>query len=258
MLKVVGASWLQTRISTYILLTVVILCLGVIIFGEFGRVENDGKYAATVTWNHKGGYRIDFWGQGNDLENLSKGAARAYYRPRIHEVGWSFVEIETTPSYPDAVQAYAAGLLEGSLTWQLIHHHWNNTIGAACKNHGDVCNKIRMTLENNAEIIRNRADVLAAQDPFWHMVRLFYAQLDGIEAGWRFAVRRSRKSVEIAHSDFIWLVMAADISNFGTTERPTSSRGFVADAGGIFVKYLSQEHLDNESMLAIIHNTAAP
>jgi hypothetical protein len=37
MLKVVGASWLQTRISTYILIIVALLGIGAIILGEFNQ-----------------------------------------------------------------------------------------------------------------------------------------------------------------------------------------------------------------------------
>lgn len=37
MLKVVGASWLQTRISTYILVVVAVLGIGAIILGEFAQ-----------------------------------------------------------------------------------------------------------------------------------------------------------------------------------------------------------------------------
>jgi len=37
MLKVVGASWLQTRISTYILVAVALLGIGAIILGEIGQ-----------------------------------------------------------------------------------------------------------------------------------------------------------------------------------------------------------------------------
>lgn len=50
-------------------------------------VENDGTYSATVSWNHKGGYCIDFWGQGNDLTNLRLNAARAYYKTSIFKSG---------------------------------------------------------------------------------------------------------------------------------------------------------------------------
>lgn len=51
------------------------------------RVENDGTYSATVSWNHKGGYRIDFWGQSNNLASVRLSAARAYYKTSIFESG---------------------------------------------------------------------------------------------------------------------------------------------------------------------------
>lgn len=47
----------------------------------------DGTYSATVWWKRKTGYRIDFWGQGNDLTTLPVGVARAYYKPDILETG---------------------------------------------------------------------------------------------------------------------------------------------------------------------------
>ncbi|XP_063974272.1 putative phospholipase B-like lamina ancestor [Diachasmimorpha longicaudata] len=258
MLKVVGASWLQTRISTYILVAVALMGIGAIVFGEFGRVENDGTYAAVVTWNPKTGYKIDFWGQGNDLETLPRRAARAYYRTRIQETGWSFVEIETSPNYSDTVQAYAAGLLEGSLTWQLIHHHWHNTIEAPCVGREEVCDKIRKGLKENAEATRLTANTLAAEDPFWHMVRLFYTQLAGLEQGWRQAAKRSKNSAVLTQEDFLWLTMASDIPNFGSEYQPTSERNLNLEAGGILVKSVLTEEDDPRSLIGIIHSTAAP
>ncbi|XP_034941811.1 putative phospholipase B-like lamina ancestor isoform X2 [Chelonus insularis] len=251
MLKVVGASWLQTRVSTYILVAVALLGIGAIILSEFGGVNNDGTYSATVTWNHNKIYRIEFWGQGNDLESLPKGAARAYYKTRIHETGWSLVEIETSPMYPDTVQAYSAGMLEGSLTWQLIHHHWFNTIGIVCT--GDLestCDKIRQRLLENYETLKTKARLLETEDPFWHIIHLFYVQLEGLEEGWRFAVRRSRKSFDIPKADFLWLAMASDLPNFGVDHDDIK--------GKIFLKNVTNEDTDAESFFAIVHNTVAP
>lgn len=254
MLKVVGASWLQTRISTYILVAVGLLGIGTIILVEFGHVEQDGTYSATVSWNHKGGYRIDFWGQGNDLNAVPLNAARAYYKTGIFESGWSIIEIETSSKYPDAVQAYAAGLLEGSLTWQLIHHHWRNTVNTVCEKRPIDCQKLMRFLRDNTAIIRERAELLEPADPFWHMVRLFYAQLDGIEAGWRFAVRRSRQSVEMETEDFLWLALAADLPNL---EQALNISNSEMSAGGImFIKSIARNNM--EPLVAIGHNTIAP
>ncbi|KAL0125168.1 hypothetical protein PUN28_004360 [Cardiocondyla obscurior] len=256
MLKVVGASWLQTRISTYILVAVALLGIGAILLGEYGHFEKDGIYSATVSWNHKGGYRIDFWGQGNDLADVRLNAARAYYKTSILESGWSIIEIETSSKYPDTVQAYAAGLLEGSLTWQIIHHHWQNTVNVVCGKWPSECQNMMRFLRENAIVVRERAESLAPTDPFWHMVRLFYIQLDGLEAGWRFAVRRSRNDqAEMNKEDFLWLTMAADLPDFEQALNNSESyRDYVK--GMIFLKNLPREGQD--PLMAIGHTTAAP
>lgn len=83
---------------------------------------------------------------------------------------WSIIEIETSSKYPDVVQAYAAGLLEGSLTWQLIYHHWHNTVKAVCEDWALECWKLMEFFRANTAIVRERAERLAATDSFWHMV----------------------------------------------------------------------------------------
>ncbi|KAG8036060.1 hypothetical protein G9C98_004639 [Cotesia typhae] len=253
MLKVVGASWLQTRISTYILVAVAIIGIGAIILSEFDqRVENDGIYSARVIYNRKSGYRVDFWGQNNDLANLPMGSARAYFKHQTHQTGWSILEIETSASFPDEIQAYSAGLLEGSLTWLLIHLHWYNTIATVCV--GDrkaICDVVRQQLRDNSEVARSHAKLLGAEDPFWHMVRLFYAQLDGLKEGWNYELTRNQQEVEIPDEDFIWLAMVSDLSNFGLDDPQH------AGIGGILLKNLTKQS-DVKPLIALVHNTAAP
>ncbi|XP_029665178.1 putative phospholipase B-like lamina ancestor [Formica exsecta] len=257
MLKVVGASWWQTRISTYILVAVALIGIGAIILSECDllHVEKDGIYSATVSWNHKGGYHIEFWGQGNDLANVQLNVARAYYKTSILESGWSIIEIETSSKYPDIVQAYAAGLLEGSLTWQLIYHHWHNTFDAVCEKRAIECWKLMKFFRENAAEIRERAERFAPTDSFWHMVRLFYIQLDGLEAGWRYAVRRSRQTVEMDTEHFLWLAMAADLPDLERMLNDSDSRSNCTK-GMIFLKSLPREGL--EPLIAIGHTTIAP
>ncbi|XP_011268214.1 putative phospholipase B-like lamina ancestor [Camponotus floridanus] len=257
MLKVVGASWLQTRISTYILVAVALIGIGAIILGEFDflHVEKDGIYSATVSWNHKGGCHIEFWGQGNDLANVKLNVARAYYKTSIFESGWSIIEIETSSKYPDDVQAYAAGLLEGSLTWQLIYHHWYNTVNTVCEKWAAECWELMNFFRENTAIVRKRAEHLAATDPFWHMVRLFYIQLDGLEAGWKYAVRRSRQTVEINTDHFLWLAIAADLPDLEQMVKNFNSQSNCIK-GMIFLKSLPREGM--EPLIAIGHSTIAP
>ncbi|KAL7307537.1 hypothetical protein TKK_0000234 [Trichogramma kaykai] len=255
MLKVVGASWLQTRISTCILLAVVIFGIGIIVFAGYGRSVQDGMYSATVRWKERNGYRIEFWGQGNVLTNLPMGVARAYYQTSLLHSGWSLVEIETSGEYPDHVQAYAAGLLEGSLTWQLIHHHWLNTVKAACAPRATLCRKMRRYLKENMQSSRDNAEKLHTEDSFWHMVHLFNKQLDGMIDGFRFAVHRNRKpEVLIDKEDFYWLAMASDLPDLERANNGTQNH--IASDGMIVLKAMAREHF--EPLMALAHNTAAP
>lgn len=217
MLKVVGASWEQTRASTYILLAFFVFGLFIIIYGgTVTQFEEDGNFAATVYWKKDVGYRIEFWGQGNLLADLPIGSARGYYRQDIANIGWSKIELETNPEFPDYVQAYSAGLLEGSLSWQMIHWRWKNTIESVCdsnkKDEADACDDIRKRLILWAERMNTKAADLAHLEPFWHQVHLFFCQLDGLATGWRYGVKRARYHHEIQDEDFLWInLLATDV-----------------------------------------------
>nr|CAD7415255.1 unnamed protein product [Timema poppensis] len=298
----------------------------------FLRVEEDGNYSATVYWSTDGGFRIDYWGQGNILEDIPQGAARAYYRPQIDSTGWrkwklsywcscghlfvsgrgflhdrtigsylhlvigiesrerrswhlcsgvyvqqgrgtivqvgpadpsaivqvgpadpsaivqvgradpsaivqvgpaepsvlcrwtllilvlvcrwavlilvllrrwAVLEVESHEDYPDWVQAYSAGLLEGSLSWQLIHWHWVNTVRDYCSGKEHLCKDVRRFIRENFDWVRARAKKHMHRDHYWHQVELFFIQLDGLEIGWRQGVKRSRQEIDIPHEDFL-------------------------------------------------------
>lgn len=211
MLKVIGASWFQTRVGTCIIGVVLALGILAVIVGELGREEDDGVYSATVFWSENAGFRIDFWGQGNEMEEIPYGVGRAYYKQEIDTTGWAVLEIETQDEYPDWVQAYSAGLLEGSLTWQLIYWHWQNTVQDVCKDQMEFCIHVRSFVAINSEKIKDLAEKNGDSDPFWHQVNLFYVQLDGLETGWRHGVKRSRQDIDISHLDFLWMNIVSDL-----------------------------------------------
>ena len=57
------------------------------------------------------------------LRNLSDTVvARATFVNSQLEDGWTKLEIETNPNATDGVQAEAAGMAEGALTWQAPQH----------------------------------------------------------------------------------------------------------------------------------------
>ncbi|CAH2269291.1 putative phospholipase B-like lamina ancestor [Pararge aegeria] len=212
-LKVVGASWMQTKISSYILGFLGVLAILALFVGQIERIQEDGNYAATVFYSEKTGYRIEYWGQSNDLKDIAKGVARAYFKEGIETTGWSLLEIETDGSYPDEIQAYAAGIVEGALTWYLIHTHLENTIRAKCEDQPleKQCDKLRDALDKSVNIWKTYAADRAATDPFWHHVSLHYTQIGGIYTGWNHGVVRSNNEYETDISDLYWLNSVAEV-----------------------------------------------
>lgn len=86
-------------------------------------------------------------------------------------------------------------------------------------------------------------------------VRLFYAQLDGLEAGWKYAVRRSRQTVEIVSEHFLWLAMAANLPDLELALNESDPHADYTK-GTIFLKSLTREGL--VPLIAMGHTTAAP
>uniref|UniRef100_A0A1E1WM03 Phospholipase B-like n=1 Tax=Pectinophora gossypiella TaxID=13191 RepID=A0A1E1WM03_PECGO len=213
-LKVVGASWLQTKISSYILGLLGILAILALFVGHIERSQEDGNYAATVFYSEKTGYRIEYWGQSNKLEDIARGVARAYFRRDVDTAGWSLLEVETDGSYRDEIQAYAAGIVEGALTWSLIHNHLENTIRAKCDNTPleKQCDKLKDALDKSINIWKSHADDRGSDDPFWHHVSLHYTQIDGISTGWKHGVERSLNEYDTDISDLYWLNSVAEVA----------------------------------------------
>ncbi|XP_058828649.1 putative phospholipase B-like lamina ancestor [Topomyia yanbarensis] len=214
MLKVVGASWYKTRISTYILGGAFMLAFGAFFIAEMERPVYDGTYCATAYWAGNSGFRVEFWGQRNDLEVVPKGAVRGCYRNSLLENGWSQLELESQPEYPDKIQAFAAGMLEGALSWHTIYLHWTNTINAECTRDDqseEFCDWLRRIVTTNMETVKKMADMKGKHDHYWYQIGLFYDQLDGLEFGFRKGVRRSRMEYEIPMEDFLLMNSAVDI-----------------------------------------------
>ncbi|XP_066905909.1 putative phospholipase B-like lamina ancestor [Halyomorpha halys] len=215
MLKVVGASWEQTRLTSILLFIVVVIALVTILFFEVPITPDDGIYSATAFYSKKTGFNIKFWGQNNRPHKVNKGIVRAYYKPTTHQTGWASIEIETQSKYPDWAQAFGAGLLEGSLSWQLIYSRWMNIIGTKCQNNQKECNSIRAKLRDMETSVKASARKADSTDYYWHQVNLYYTQLDGLEEGWKLGVSRSRKQkqLNILHEDFLWMNSVEDIKH---------------------------------------------
>lgn len=123
MLKVVGASWYKTKVSSVIILSALLLAIGALFVLSIERPQLENVYCVTAYWTASTGYRVEFWGQGHSLQEIPRGAARVCYKGAQDE-DWPHMEIETNPSYADPVQAFSAGVLEGALLWKAIYLQW--------------------------------------------------------------------------------------------------------------------------------------
>uniref|UniRef100_A0AAG5DH59 Phospholipase B-like n=1 Tax=Anopheles atroparvus TaxID=41427 RepID=A0AAG5DH59_ANOAO len=214
MLKVVGASWHKTRIGTYILAGALLLAIAALFLADMERPNYNGTYCATTYWARNSGYRMEFWGQRNDLDHVPKGVVRACFRDSVLTNGWSQLELESQSSYTDSIQAYSAGMMEGALTWHNIYMHWLNTIDAVCSRDPEseeFCEWLRGLITTNVDTVKKMADMKGKHDYYWYQIALFYDQLEGLEIGFRKGVKRSRLDYEIPKQDFLLMNAAVDI-----------------------------------------------
>ncbi|XP_071092880.1 putative phospholipase B-like 2 [Haliotis cracherodii] len=114
--------------------------------------------------------------------------AWAQFINSVNETGWGYLELsaqyEYDEKYNDSMLAYAAGLVEGYVTRDLITMHWENTMAGYCDEpYSAYCRRLRDFLESNLNWIRtsikNNPD-----DPYWHQVEMFYTQLRGMSDGY--------------------------------------------------------------------------
>lgn len=124
MLKVVGASWYKTKVSSVIILSALLLSIGALFILNIERPRLESVYCATAYWTPSTGYRVEFWGQGHNLEKIPRGVARICYKGASDDAEWPHMEIESSHLYSDRVQAFSAGILEGSLLWKSIYQQW--------------------------------------------------------------------------------------------------------------------------------------
>ncbi|CAO1406559.1 unnamed protein product [Diamesa serratosioi] len=214
MLQALGTNT-RTKVSGYILFGCACLAVFAIFFADMERTSYDESYAycSTIYWSQKTGYRIEFWGRTNDLENVSNGVARACYKDQKLDNGLSFLEIESQAAYPDKVQAYAVGMLEGTMTWMNIYSQWVNTIQSFCDKNEKFCIWLRDVIKNNQMNIMAMAEEKGSNDHYLYQIQLFYYQLAGLELGFQKGVKRARKDYEIPTEDFLLLNSPADIED---------------------------------------------
>lgn len=73
---------------------------------------------------------------------------------------------------------------------------------------------MRETLDVNYMPLIDYADRKGKTDNYWHQIRIFYHQIDGLAHGFRIGVERSREEIELDRVDFLLLNAAADLPDY--------------------------------------------
>ena len=56
-------------------------------------------------------------------------------------------------------------------------------LGHICEAHPESCEFAERTMRENAAYVRRMVEAHRGEDPYWHMVGLFYEQMEGISKG---------------------------------------------------------------------------
>ncbi|KNC47957.1 uncharacterized protein AMSG_04191 [Thecamonas trahens ATCC 50062] len=111
----------------------------------------------------------------------ANGAAYGSWDDTIASQGWGSLKVYSNASYPDAVQMYAAGMLEGALTAERIADEYAN-VKYFYYQDAPVPANVTAFLADQAAWTKAQA-VAHADEPYWVYAGLLMAQLDGLTAG---------------------------------------------------------------------------
>ncbi|KAK3587635.1 hypothetical protein CHS0354_032843 [Potamilus streckersoni] len=104
---------------------------------------------------------------------------------QMNETGWSYLSLTSNGSFPDKIQAYGAGYVEGALTREEITQHWMNTRDGYCPEpYNPYCQRLHAFLQENLDWMKKMIKDNAGTDPYWHMVEMLLYQVSGITDGY--------------------------------------------------------------------------
>uniref|UniRef100_A0A8D2JJS9 Phospholipase B-like n=1 Tax=Sciurus vulgaris TaxID=55149 RepID=A0A8D2JJS9_SCIVU len=171
----------------------------------------------------------------------------------IRETGWAFLELGTSGRYNDSLQAYAAGVVEASVSEELIYLHWMNTVVNYCgpfEYEVSYCEKLKHFLEANLEWMRREME----RDPdsaYWHQVRLTLLQLKGLEDSYEGRVAFPTGAFTIKPLGFLLLQISGDLEDLEPALNKTKTKAVLGSGScSALIKLLP-----GQRDLLVAHNT---
>ncbi|GIY39257.1 putative phospholipase B-like 2 [Caerostris darwini] len=189
-----------------------------------GRIQN-----ASVTYNRST--------QKYAIHDSIVDDAVAYgvFNDEIFQTGWSYLEIKSNALYHDPIQAYAAGLVEGYLTADLLKKHWYNIADDYCTNEESYCKRLKAFLQKNVDFIND--NVFKREfDVYWHHVALTLEQLHGLEDGFR--NQTSGPSTKVDVMGFMFLNIMGDLEDLEALLKKKVQKVFGSGSCSALIKVL--------------------
>lgn len=123
--------------------------------------------------------------------------AIATFQDEIFVTGWSYLEVKTNEQYSDSIQAYAAGIVEGHLTADLLKKHWHNTVSDYCDGEAEYCDRLALFLQKNLDFMIENINLRRNYDVYWHQIALTLEQLKGLEDGFHNVTDKPSTNIDV-------------------------------------------------------------
>ncbi|XP_021113059.1 putative phospholipase B-like 2 isoform X5 [Heterocephalus glaber] len=203
-------------------------CRSVLLDASTGQLRlAEGRHPAAVAW-----------------ANLSNA---------VHQTGWAFLELGTSADYNDSLQAYAAGVVEASVSEELIYMHWMNTMVNYCgpfEYEVGYCERLKSFLEANLEWMQQEVE-LHGDSAYWHQVRLTLLQLKGLEDSYEGRLAFPTGRFSIKPLGFLLLQISGDLMDLELALNKTKTRATLGSGScSALIKLLP-----GQRDLLVAHNT---
>ncbi|CAL4098399.1 unnamed protein product, partial [Meganyctiphanes norvegica] len=151
--------------------------------------------------------------------------AKANFTDNTNNDGWSYLEVETNPNYPDTIQSYAAGFVEGASSSEIIYLSYRNTAEGFCKWKGkEFCDRLNDFLLKNNNWMKSMLAIKNRTCPVWHNVELILNQLQGVNDGYNATGKETMEEGAV-----LLMNLMGDIEDLSSVLEPKQHKSNIED-----------------------------